>query len=407
MQAPTFAFEMGMQALCPSCVDLANTLQKSAQMFNNMQLDSCQALNLAGDAASKAIYNSGSNDLKMGRSNSFNDAVIKINENLDSFNHSLKEILGCSMNDESICPESYVLGNSSLIEVVVNDIKKKDRLIFDSLISLFQFNNESTLSSFLSAVLGDVVINGTKGTSRRVIAIKSVYNSLNYESLINRLNYGTDNGVSFELSKKADGEISINNQTSSKSKLVMYRYNTNGQGQSRVFLNPVVNTTSFSFIPSFSYSEKILNKIRVKFYPENRDMELNHNELMFLSSFKTPVYKYLNFASVSQDEVDSFIHKFIILAGPQRTYEFVLLLDAAINKRLNQLHAYLSGANLLDDKTAIAIDSIRKNISALKRESLKSYNVAYDIFDKQISNAKELEKLMVMRKTSLLKINVE
>lgn len=404
MQAPTFAFEMGMQALCPSCVDLANTLQKSAQMFNGMQLDSCQALNQSKDAISKAIYNSSNNNLLKGKSNSFNDAIAYVSENLNEFNYSMKEILGCSMMDESLCPESYVLGNSSLIEIVVGDIKKKDLLLYETLINTFDFRHESVLVSFLGAIIGDVLISKKENSPNRVvIPINSLYSNNDFSSLINRLNYGQDNSVSFEVGKNSNGNISLSNNL--KSRIVVYIYNKKGNGDNKRFLTPAVNTSYFYFQPTYSYSEKILNSIRVKFYPENRNMALTEQELMFLSSFKTPVYKYLNFASADKIEVDSFIHKFMILAGPQRTYEFALVLDTALTKRINQHISYLSSANMLDKDTYNHIQKIESNLSKFKRESFKAYSQAYTQFDKLIKNTKELEKLMELRKSSLLKIN--
>ena len=51
------------------------------------------------------------------------------------------------------------------------------------------------------------------------------------------------------------------------------------------------------------------------------------------------------------------------------------------------------------------IQKIESNLSKFKRESFKAYNQAYIQFDKLIKNTKELEKLMELRKSYLLKNN--
>ena len=120
--APGYAFELAMQILCPSCLDIMNTLNQIANTLNGAQLDACGTLKNAGNMLDKAIFSATDGQLGTGSSNSFTQWMdTYINEPLQTLDNVLDTLFSCAEGDKS-CPINFLKGKDSLQENIINEL---------------------------------------------------------------------------------------------------------------------------------------------------------------------------------------------------------------------------------------------------------------------------------------------
>ena len=95
--APAFAFHMALTSLCPSCMEVLNTLQELANIANSLAMDECAAAQALGYAGGRAIASILGGKAEKGRSDGSGSEWLeefkKFNGRAQTFLSELKEKL--------------------------------------------------------------------------------------------------------------------------------------------------------------------------------------------------------------------------------------------------------------------------------------------------------------------------
>lgn len=429
-QAPGYFFELGLQVLCPSCTDLMNTLQQTAQIFNDLQFSSCQALQAVGNVTKKALANSTEYQNTFGESSSYSKALETANNALKEFNESVKNIIRCTSSylggDANLCPDVFLYGNYSILEIVFKDMKSTDSQLYGQLASLFgvSTSNELEMAGVFAPLIGDMLIHNkdkkdqgdkaddkyvdSSSTGKAAIIVPALYdastspNSL--RNIISILTYGTD---SAGLSPSSIDDLIEKYKKNNSFIGFSYDYQVEGSGSERKFTAPGYEpkTGTLNGKPLFIQVSEMLTSIGPKFYPDNRTGQpLTNEELALLGTFKTPVYKILNESSVDKAAVDEFVQNFKILGGPQLTYELMSEVHRALTTRIGVINAYLTAGGFNGDDTDEKFKSMLAQSTALQKAAYDLYVEKYAEFNNKMVEAKALKESFEKRKAILARI---
>lgn len=153
--APGFAFQLGMDVLCPKCQDLMNKLSALANQINSLQFDSCKMLQAGKDILASRLrgksnegQNKGWMDAVEGTLNSATEQVNAIVEYLNSY------------------------GQGS-IEHWISTTQRT--ILQEALHEINYLDGDEGLRAILTAVFGDLAINRSAGTNGGDPIYKAVF----------------------------------------------------------------------------------------------------------------------------------------------------------------------------------------------------------------------------------------
>lgn len=157
-QAPSYFLELGLQILCPSCVDLMNTIKEFASMINSMQLDSCQALKMMGDLITNQVNKTAQKDATYGSSSSFDKAMKKGADTMAKVNKEMSDFF-----QNMTAPKNVITGEDTLMITVAKELNEDNRGLAELFSTLYvgDSNNahkETNTAGALAALFGDVAI---------------------------------------------------------------------------------------------------------------------------------------------------------------------------------------------------------------------------------------------------------
>lgn len=396
--APGYAFELAMQILCPSCLDIMNTLNQIANTLNGAQLDACGTLKAAGSMIDKAIFQSTDGALGTGSSNTFTQSMDKyINEPLQTLNKVLDKAFSC-ITGKTGCPITFFKGQDSLQEQIIRDIFNNNSRLYSVMKEMFKLEDGTQIAAFFSSLVGDVVIvssdgyngvenqkgNQAKGDgNKEVVFITPRMGYDSYREFLTELTYGSKDMPSNMQEAVIDTTF------------VTYQYNkTNG-----VFGQDVNSEITKSIPTLHAISKVYLILIQEAFL--NRDQGVDQDTLNFIASFKTPVYKILNLYSVSPAALQQFITAFEQLAAAQMMYELISSVTNGVHAATGTIKQNIITAGLLTDTLDEDIKFILEAYSRLQGEAYKLYVEAYDRFNKQMQDTNYLQDLQKMQRAMM------
>lgn len=396
--APGYAFELAMQILCPSCLDIMNTLNQIANTLNGAQLDACGTLKAAGDLIDKAVFQSTDGKLGTGSSNSFTQSMDKyINQPLQVLNEVLDKAFNC-VTGKTGCPISIFKGKDSLQEQIIKDTFDSNSRLYSVMKEMFELSDGTQIAAFFASLVGDVVIIGSdeynsekqkKGRkpsgngNKEVVFITPRMGYDGYREILTELTYGSK-------------EIPSNIQNAvTDVKFITYKYN---KPDGKYGTN--VNSEIEKNIATLHANAHIyLQYIKESFL--NRDKGIDQDSLNFISSFKTPVYKILNLYSVSTVSLEQFITSFEQLAAAQMMYELISSVTNGVHAATGTIKQNIITAGLLTDLLDDDIKFILEAYSRLQGEAYKLYVEAYDKFSKSMQDTKYLEDMQKMQRAMM------
>lgn len=402
--APGYAFELAMQTFCPSCLDIMNTLQGTANALNSLQLDACGTLKMAGGFLDKAISSATDGKLGSGQSNSFTQwTKTYITDPVNELNQVLTSLFSCAKNSPS-CPISFFEGKNSFQEQIIAETIKTHPSLFDYLLQTFGTNNNTELAAVLASMVGDIIIvqsagytqsdktvsgnknhNESSGKGNMVpTEINKLDSAIGSPEMINYLTYGTKNMPNNTAVVRPDVMFKL------------YQYHVNNDG----FEDEATSTyVKHGVETAQSYTHKQLENIEAAF--KSRNTSLSPANLNFLSAFEAPVYKVLNLYSVDENALKIFITSFEQVAAAQYIYEIFSEIANNVAPAISKFRQQVAAAGLLTDDLEKNIKKIYAEYGALQSSAYKNYVEAYDRFYKQMQQNQTFQDMQKMQRAMM------
>lgn len=403
--APGYAFELAMQTFCPSCLDIMNTLQGTANALNSLQLDACGTLKMAGGLFDKAISSATDGKLGSGQSNSFTQwTKTYITDPVNELNQVLTTLFSCTRGSPD-CPITFFEGKNSFQEQIIAEVNKSNPGVFDYLKQTFGTGSDQELAAVLASMTGDIIIaqsagytqsdktdsgetnhneSSGKGNMMASKIDKLQSNAIGSKSMVNFLTYGQ--------SKMPTNAM----EASQTVKFVIYQYNTDNDG----FTDKPTETVLKTGLPTVqSYTSKQLEGIKDAF--KSRNTSLSPANLNFLSTFEAPVYKVLNLYSVDPNSLDNFIKNFEQVAAAQYIYEIFAALASNVTPAINKFRQQVASSGLLSDNLDADIQSVFMEYGEIQHQAYLNYVEAYDRFYKSMQNNNMLQDMQKMQRAMM------
>ena len=402
--APGYAFELAMQILCPSCLDIMNTLQGTANALNSLQLDACGTLKMAGGFLDKAISSATDGKLGSGQSNGFTDWTKDyITNPMKELNQVLTSLFSC-VRGSADCPITFFEGKNSFQEQIIAETIKTHPNLFDYLSQTFKTNNNTELAAVLASMVGDIIIvksegytkknqtasgnknhNASSGEGNMVpTEIKKLNSAIGSPEMINYLTYGTKNMPNNTTVVRPDVMFKL------------YQYHVNKDG----FADAATSTyVKHGVETAQSYTHKQLESIEAAF--KSRNTSLSPSNLNFLSAFEAPVYKVLNLYSVDKVALKTFITSFEQVAAAQYIYEIFSEIANNVAPAISKFRQQVAAAGLLTDDLETKIKIIYAEYGALQSSAYKNYVEAYDRFYKQMQQNQTFQDMQKMQRAMM------
>lgn len=422
--APGYAMELGLQTLCPSCLDIMNAVRNIAQAANNGQLDACGTLQAAGNAVSKALSSNANARTAMGKINSWNQSIRKnVADPLNEFAKFIDTAFSCLKGDPA-CPITFTKGEDSLQSLVVALMKKEQSQMYDNLIDLFGTTDNSNAVGVLAGLYGDIYLTKSKqnkdnadisGENNNEDAEKpdKAKNKSSGESIIPvYVNSKVPNAKKL-VYKLAFNESSIPPSTSQLGKgketveVPLYKFiatksTSNGKGKGNYDVS--FEEATYKAKVFRNVSKEQLSVISTAFKGRT---ELSAESLKYLASFKVPVYKILNtysYDTTINGAFDSFIQSFEVLSAAHMTYEVFNTVGEFVQRALVEYYRQINSTAAFEDENNNFMEyqaKILEQIRILNTEAYKVYVDAYDEFYKNMKNLKSLEDMQKIQKATL------
>ena len=426
MNAPTYLFEMGLQILCPSCVDIMNTIQGIAGALNGLQLDSCAALDTLSDmgaqAGQKALMESTSNNKT--KYSDYASAMKNFNNKLGQVQQAISDFVQCVSSPGNMCPKNWIKGEGSLMSMIA-EVLEKDETVKSFLTKIGFGTSKDDITMFLQTLFGDVAIKklttstpikGTAGTAK-VSNVKEEIIPYKKNSLIKNF---TQNSVSssdigslmfinkliFCVADASKLKV-ISKTTTDKNKNVILtgelEITTNQTFNFNVYNSAVVvaegdekvndNYDSKTYKCLYPTFLPMLKNISEVFQPNNTGNRISESELELLNSMKAPVYKILNEASIDSVAINLITNQLTMIVAPELTYNFMSLITETVTFYTNRFQANLVNTSLIDLDLQRYIENIISVAESLRFQSYKVYQDQFKIFEKAIVQSELLDDL--------------
>lgn len=391
--APGYAFELAMQILCPSCLDIMNTMNQIANTINGLQFDACGTLKQLGNLATTAASTYADDSLGRGENNYFNNAMDKyVDEPLKILNEVLGKAFACASGDAG-CPIDLFHSKKTLQQLIIESL---DTNIKSNALAILDIKNEQELAAFLASVAGDLIIldatDNKDGKNKRMVAVKPVYS-------ISGTDAGVKNAHSFVMGVTYGMKDIPTNMSEIKGrnsfKVPSYKYDGN-------ILNPkepLDGEMTIYITPTQVRANKELDILKTAF--TGRGQNLSADTLAFLASFKTPVYKILNIYSVEQSALNQFINSFRTLAGAQMTYEIMSAIFSNTSSALNKIQSQVVAGGMNIDNFDLESRLIIERYGVIQAAAYDMYVEAYDKFYKQMQDTNYLQDLQKMQRAMM------
>lgn len=383
--APGYAFELGMQILCPSCIDIMNTMNQIANTLNGLQFDACGTMEALSGLASDAFNQYTQSEAGAGYRNYKQITEDYVNKPLQMFDKMLNSAFDCVTGKG--CPKPFFEGDKSLMQLIVEEMESDVKKEFGAFLESPNISNEE-LAEVFRAIFGDMAFTKRKDASTEDTTGNSEAHLVTYPGrFVNTAQVATYLAFGdFGKTVKSPGNIESMD-------LVTATFTPDSDDKSAYFKH-----TGWKDITTFSQVAKgKLDSITNKFI--NRET-LNEDELLWLTLFKSPVYKAFNMYSISDEALKSFSENFKVVAGVQMVYEFLSNANTEILAGLTQFQqgietaGYWSAASGIPEETQFFKDRLRSMVE----NSYSMYIEAYDLFSKNMQNNNELVKLQNIQK---------
>ncbi len=391
-----YAFNLAMQTLCPQCTDLMNTLGEAANTLNSMDLDSCNvaktAVNMGGDLVSAAATNMG---VTSGLTDSFNDGLKKVNTGMKDLMQGIKDAVDDICLEDVVttssfkCPKTFFVGDATFLQTIFSRSKRFENL------GMAEGGDDPTkhisgLITIVRSFTGDIILDIKEGDDGGEGSVDIVYFSSvranSIEDMQKAINYWIAGDENLDPKKLKDKAFKFDESN--------IEINFNGRDHE----NKVAPNKIESFVGT---SIKNINGIEINF---NSRHALNEDQLNFLSTFKSPIYKILNTTSANPQLFKSFIENFKILAGVQLAYETISLITQEMLVHLSLLETEIKKYKLINNEASFkeGIDSMRK---ILREMSEYSYSLYADAFDAYNDRNRTLDSLEITTKNMQAQLN--
>jgi hypothetical protein len=370
---PGYSFNLAMQTFCPQCTELLNKLNSLANMINGIQMDSCGVLDAAATAGAGMLREQFANKTQTGDddASSFTKFMNSANDGLGSFVKQAEDFINkfaCATGSGTDCPvrwmdPSYVKAhNATMLSTMLYrsaSLKAMD---------LVNEDQDDLLETVIRAFIGDIVYSEGKsnsdGETQPIIKyIAPIYPADEVKEALN-----------IWIGGKAD-----DNATDNTKKLrLLFR---NGiEGTVDVEANYQLTNIAIGFLAQIQDSYDKRDKIPA-------------DALAFLQTFKAPVYKILNNASVEPMLLTQYILIFAELSGKQFAYEVFLSLSKEVRTMVNDSENTIIAGKTLSKDEALRDNILRinANLNNLTRYSYEAYVEAYATFNEGLAKLNELQ----------------
>lgn len=390
--APGYAFELAMQILCPSCLDIMNTMNQIANTINGLQFDACGTLKQLGNLATTAASTYADDSLGSGKKNYFNNAMDDyVNEPLKIFNEVLQKSFACVSGSPG-CPIDLFQSKKSLQQLLVENLNSNIR---KNALSILDIQNNDELTGLLSAVAGDLVVLDPSDNDQGAVLmpINPHYKISNSEAGLKHA-HAFIMGITYGM-KDIPSNIS---EVKNTAPFETFWYNIeNGKINQK---NPLAEkTVTITITPTQVRANNELDILKTAF--AGRGQSLSDDTLAFLASFKTPVYKILNVYSVEQSALNQFINSFRTLAGAQMTYEIMSAIFSDLGNAITKIKSQVIAGGMDIGRFNREIDLIMMRYGVIQAAAYDMYVEAYDKFYKQMQDTNYLQDLQKMQRAMM------
>ena len=422
--APGYAMELGLQTLCPSCLDVMNAVRNIAQAANNGQLDACGTLQAAGNAVSKALASNANARTALGKINSWNQSIRKnVADPINEFAKFIDTAFSC-LKSQPGCPITFTKGEDSLQSLVVTTMESQQNKMYKNIQDLFGTTDKEGVVGVLAGLYGDIYLSKTKQNSENA-DIKGegddedaekpdkAKNKSSGESIIPVYVSSKVSNAKKLVYKLAFNESSIPPSTSQLGKgketvevplytFISTKSQSNGKGKGKYDVKFEEETYTAKVFRAVSKEQ--LDNISTAF--KNRT-GLSNASLEYISSFKVPVYKILNtysYDTTINGAFDSFIQSFEVLSAAHMTYEVFNTVGEFVQRALVEYYRQINSTAAFEDENNNFMEyqaKILEQIRILNTEAYKVYVDAYDEFYKNMKNLKSLEDMQKIQKATL------
>lgn len=383
--APGYAFELAMQILCPSCLDIMNTMNQIANTLNGLQFDACGTMEVLSDMASDAFNQWTTTEAGKGYRNYKKATEDYIVKPLEKFDQILKKAFTCIQGDG--CPKPFFLGDKSLMQLIVESMDSDVKKEFGAFLESPNISDDE-LAKIFRAIFGDMAFTKKTNSTEDGVVGSSESHLVTYPGrFVNTAQVAVYLAFGdFGRTIQDPGDIETMD-------LVIATFTPDG-GDSVSFFKH----TGWRDIKTFSHvSKEKLDSITTKFI--NRET-LNDEELLWLTLFKSPVYKTFNMYSISNEALKSFSSNFKTVAGVQMVYEFLSHANTEILAGLAKFQqgvetaGFWSAASGIPEETKFFKDRLRTMVE----NSYSMYIEAYDLFSRNMQNNNEMQRLQNLQK---------
>lgn len=392
--APGYAFELAMQILCPSCLDIMNTMNQIANTINGLQFDACGTLKQLGNLATTAASTYADDSLGSGKKNYFNNAMDDyINEPLKILNEVLQKSFACISGSPG-CPIDLFQSKKSLQQLVVENL---DNNILNNALSILDIQNETELASLLASVTGDLIIidasDSGDGESKRILPIDAYYYKISATEAGIKNAKAFIMGITYGMKDIPSNISNVKNKKPFESYIYNYK---NGEINPK---EPLAAIAEITITPTQVRANNELDILKTAFV--GRGQELSDDTLAFLASFKTPVYKILNVYSVEQSALNQFINSFRTLAGAQMTYEIISAIFSDVGNAITKIESQIIAGGMDIDEFGEHSKLIKERYGVIQAAAYDMYVEAYDRFYKQMQDTNYLQDLQKMQRAMM------
>jgi len=377
-----YAFNLAMQTLCPQCTDLMNTLGEAANMLNGLDLDSCEvaqaAVNFGGDVVGAAATKMGIPD---GGTNSFNDNVKKVNTSIKGLLDEIDKMVDDICVDELFttgsfkCPKMFFKGEATFLQTIFARSKKMKKLHMANG-SDDHSKEKGDMINLIRAFTGDISLNINEEDETIGVVYSPSIHANNKSNLEKTINYWI-----------------IGKKDTHASTLLDEGYNIDDDAGLHISLEGKDNKNTSRYIAMQSFvSTSVINILDIEKAFNTRN-PLSGDNLRFLSSFKSPVYKILNTSSSNPALFKSFIDSFKILAGVQLAYETISLITQEVLVNLALLEVEVKKYDLINNDRALltGIATMRRVLRDMNEYSYSLYAEAYESYNNRNMSLDGLE----------------
>ena len=384
--APGYAFELGMQILCPSCIDIMNTMNQIANTLNGLQFDACGTMEALSGLASDAFNQYTQSEAGAGYRNYKQITEDYVNKPLQMFDKMLNSAFDCVTGKG--CPKPFFEGDKSLMQSIVEDMDSTTRSSFGNFFNHQNISQEK-LTGIFRALFGDVAFTKRKDAATDDTTGNTEAHLVTYPGrfvdttqVANYLAFGTVSNTIHNPGNKEFMDFTIATFTpGSENKSGLFQ--ENGGVDNIVTMNYVAKENLQGITDNF------INRT-----------PLNDNQLLWLTLFKSPVYKAFNMYSISDEALKGFSKNFATIAGVQMVYEFLSQANKEILAGISKFQQGIEMAgywNVASDMPK-EIQYIKDRLRAMVETSYSIYVDGYDLFSKNMQDNNELVKLQNIQK---------